>query len=128
MSEPKYRDLDLDFIPHPVTKDIWNKTNDESVKRSVRNLILLNTYEKPFHPEIGSDVRDLLFELATPLTAIRLKKAIQEVIENFEPRAQILDIAVSNDIDNNAFAVTIVFRLVNEDRVESLSFSLERLR
>ncbi|MBC8443038.1 MAG: GPW/gp25 family protein [Proteobacteria bacterium] len=128
MSNPRYRDLDLDFKPHPITKDIITTTNDGAVKRSVRNLVLLNTYEKPFHPEIGSDVRDLLFELATPLTAIRLKHAIQEVIENFEPRARILDISVSNDIDNNAFAVTIVFRVVNEDRVEELSFSLERLR
>ena len=128
MSEPRYRDLDLDFKPHPTTKDIVTTTNDGAVKRSVRNLVLLNTYEKPFHPEIGSDVRDLLFELATPLTAIRLKHAIKEVIENFEPRAQLLDISVSNDIDNNAFAVTIVFRVVNEDRVEELSFSLERLR
>ena len=128
MADPRYKDLDLDFIPHPITKDLVSKINDEAVKRSIRNLVLLNTYEKPFHPEIGSDVRNLLFELATPLTAIRLKNAIQEVIENFEPRAQLLDISVSNDIDNNAFAVTIVFRVINEDRVESLSFSLERLR
>ena len=128
MDKPRYRDLDLDFKPHPVTKNIIMTTNDGAVKRSVRNLVLLNTYEKPFHPEIGSDVRDLLFELATPLTAIRLKHAINEVIVNFEPRAQVLDISVSNDIDNNAFAVTIVFRVINEDRVEELSFSLERLR
>ena len=93
MADPRYKDLDLDFIPHPVTKDLVSKINDEAVKRSIRNLVLLNTYEKPFHPEIGSDVRNLLFELATPLTAIRLKKAIEEVIENFEPRAQLLDIS-----------------------------------
>ena len=53
----RYRDLDLDFVPHPVTKDISIKTNDEAVKRSVRNLVLTNAYEKPFHPEISSDVR-----------------------------------------------------------------------
>ena len=124
----RYRDLDLDFVPHPVTKDISIKTNDEAVKRSVRNLVLTNAYEKPFHPEISSDVRGLLFELATPLTAIRMKNAITEVIENFEPRAQLLDISVSNNIDNNAFDVTIVFKVINQDNVEELSFSLERLR
>ena len=124
----RYRDLDLDFIPHPITKDISIKTNDQAVRRSVRNLVLTNAYEKPFHPEISSDVRGLLFELATPLTAIRMKNAIKEVIENFEPRAQLLDISVSNNIDNNAFDVTVTFRVVNEDNVEELSFSLERLR
>ena len=124
----RYRDLDLDFIPHTVTKDISIKTNDQAVRRSVRNLVLTNAYEKPFHPEISSDVRGLLFELATPLTAIRMKNAIKEVIENFEPRAQLLDISVSNNIDNNAFDVTVTFRVVNEDNVEELSFSLERLR
>ena len=124
----RYRDLDLDFIPHPITKDISIKTNDQAVRRSVRNLVLTNAYEKPFHPEISSDVRGLLFELATPLTAIRMKNAIKEVIENFEPRAQLLDISVSNNIDNNAFDVTVSFRVVNQDNVEELSFSLERLR
>ncbi len=124
----RYRDLDLDFVPHPVTKDISIKTNDEAVKRSVRNLVLTNVYEKPFHPEISSDVRGLLFELATPLTAIRMKNAITEVVENFEPRAQLLDVFVSNNIDNNAFDVTIVFKVINQDNVEELSFSLERLR
>tara|TARA_Y100001937_G_scaffold29818_1_gene42953 strand:+ start:2912 stop:3295 length:384 start_codon:yes stop_codon:yes gene_type:complete len=124
----RYRDLDLDFVPHPVTKDISIKTNDEAVKRSVRNLVLTNVYEKPFHPEISSDVRNLLFELATPLTAIRMKNAITEVVENFEPRAQLLDVFVSNNIDNNAFDVTIVFKVINQDNVEELSFSLERLR
>jgi|TARA_R110002096_G_scaffold418056_1_gene621888 phage baseplate assembly protein W len=85
-------------------------------------------YEKPFHPEISSDVRDLLFEPATPLTAIRLKKAITEVIESFEPRVDLLQVSISDDIDNNAFNVTIIFRVQNVDRADTITFELERLR
>tara|TARA_Y100000593_G_C4257448_1_gene310357 strand:+ start:361 stop:747 length:387 start_codon:yes stop_codon:yes gene_type:complete len=128
MADPRYRDLDLDFTPHPVTTDVAKKTNSEAVKRSVRNLILLNTYEKPFHPEIGSGVRDLLFEPATPLTAVRMKRAIEEVIDNFEPRADLMGVHVALEVDRNAFAVSIEFRIRNMEQPESLSFSLERLR
>tara|TARA_Y100001973_G_C5206022_1_gene341608 strand:+ start:2701 stop:3087 length:387 start_codon:yes stop_codon:yes gene_type:complete len=128
MADARYRDLDLDFTPHPTTTDVSMKTNSEAVKRSVRNLVLLNTYEKPFHPEIGSGVRDLLFEPATPLTAVRIKRAIEEVIDNFEPRADLLGVNVGLEVDRNAFAVSIEFRIRNMEQPESLSFSLERLR
>jgi len=128
MSEPIYSDLDLNFQRHPVTSDVVVKTNEEAIKNSVKNLILLNTYEKPFRPEIGSDVRDLLFEPATPLTAIRLKDAIIEVITNFEPRVKIEDVFVSVDIDNNTFNTTIVFSVIKNNSTLSLDLSLERLR
>ena len=128
MNESRYRDLDLNFIKHPVTLDLSTKTDGEAIKRSLRNLVLTNIYEKPFHPEISSDVRDLLFEPATPLTAIRLKKAITEVIENFEPRIDLLEVSIWDDIDNNAFNVTIIFRVQNVDRSDTITFELERLR
>ena len=128
MADPRYKDLDLDFIPHPVTKDIVSKINDEAVKRSIRNLVLLNTYEKPFHPEIGSDVRNLLFELATPLTAIRLKKAIEEVIENFEPRVNLTNIDVTPKENQNAYYVSLKFFIINEEVERQTTFMLERTR
>ena len=128
MYDNRYRDLDLNFLKHPVTLDVSTKTDGESIKRSLRNLVLTNIYEKPFHPEIGSSVRDLLFEPATPLTAVRLKKAITEVIENFEPRANLLDVSIWDDIDNNAFNVTVQFRVQNVDITEQMTLELERLR
>ena len=128
MADAKYIDLDLDFTANPTTKDVQTKTNQEAIKRSVRNLILLNTYEKPFHPEIGSDVRNLLFEPAIPLTAIRLKDAIKEVITNFEPRVLLRDVLVSANLDSNEFNVSIIFSILNSDELHSMKLSLERLR
>ena len=73
-----YKDLDLDFQQNTATKDIQKMLDVESVKRSVKNLIQTNHYERPFHPEIGSDVRALLFENMTPLTALNLERKEKE--------------------------------------------------
>jgi len=85
-----WSDLNLDFIAHPVSKDIVLKTDVEAIKRSVRNLIMTNRYERPFHPEIGSGVRGVLFELISPTTAVILQSEIRQVITNFEPRVDLL--------------------------------------
>ena len=83
----QYSDLDLFFAKKATSKDIRKVTDIQAVKRSVRNLVLTNHYEKPFHPEIGSGVRGILFEPMTPLTAYVLTRKIEDVIKNFEPRA-----------------------------------------
>ena len=84
----QYTDLDLFFGRKTSDSDISKVTDVQAVKRSIRNLVLLNHYEKPFHPEIGSGVRDMLFELMTPVTAVILTRKIEDVINNFEPRAR----------------------------------------
>ena len=89
----QYRDLDL-FFSKKSNKDVNKVTDVEAVKRSVRNLILLNSYEKPFHPEIAGDVRALLFENMTPLTSAVIARKIQDVIQNFEPRARLTGVDV----------------------------------
>ena len=81
-----YKDLDLDFGRNLVTNDVNKLTDVEAVKRSVRNLINTSHFERPFHPEIGSNVRAMLFEPMTPLTALNLQRKVQEVLINFEPR------------------------------------------
>ena len=81
-SSQVYSDIDLFFGPKIGSKDISKLTDFTAVKRSVRNLVLTNFYENPFHPEIGSGVRDILFEPMTPLTAHVLTRKIEEVIEN----------------------------------------------
>ena len=96
-----WSDLDLNFQAHPITKDIVRKKNIEAIKRSVKNLVLTNKYERPFHPEIGSSILAMLFEPVSPTTGAVLKSRILEVLTNYEPRAIITDIQVSGDIDKN---------------------------
>ena len=124
----QYRDLDL-FFSKKSNKDVNKVTDIESVKRSVRNLILLNSYEKPFHPEIAGDVRGLLFELMTPLTSAVIARKIQDVIENFEPRARLTGVQAVPDFDRNAYEVTIYFYVVNAPtELVEVTQLLERLR
>jgi len=124
-----YKDINLNFSKHPITGDISKLTNVEAVKRSVRNLVNTNFYERPFHPEIGSDVRSILFEPVSPLIADVLKRYVEDVINNFEPRAELISVIVSPDIDRNAYGVTIEFYLVNSPSgLQSVNLFLERLR
>jgi phage baseplate assembly protein W len=124
----RWSDLDLDFIAHPVTKDIISKTDVEAVKRSVRNLILTNRYERPFQPDIDGGVTRHLFELSTPHTKHDIKNAIETCIANFEPRASVISVIVGGDLDKNGFDVTINFRVVNTPDPVTIELFLERLR
>ena len=125
----EYVDLDLFFGRKGSNSDVQDLTNIKAVKRSVRNLILMNHYEKPFHPEIGSGVRELLFENMTPVTAIILAKKIEDVIINFEPRARLVGVSAAPILDRNTYEVTIEFYVVNQPtELVDLSVMLERLR
>ena len=109
----QYKDLDLFFSRKRGSNDIAKITDIEAVKRSVRNLVLTNFYEKPFHPEIGSGVRDMLFENMTPITAVVLARKVEDVIENFEPRARLIGVRALPNLDRNEYEVTIEFFVVN---------------
>jgi|TARA_B100000519_G_scaffold119681_1_gene103280 phage baseplate assembly protein W len=125
----QYSDLDLFFGKKTSDKDISKVTDVQAVKRSVRNLVLLNHYEKPFHPEIGSGVRDMLFELMTPITAVILTRKIEDVIKNFEPRARLVGVSAFPDLDRNAYEVKVEFYVVNTPtELVDLTVFLERLR
>ena len=124
----QYRDLDL-FFSRKSNKDVNKVTDIEAVKRSVRNLILLNSYEKPFHPEIAGDLRALLFENMTPLTSAVIARKIQDVIENFEPRARLTGVQAIPDFDRNAYEVKVYFYVVNAPtELVEVNQLLERLR
>ena len=123
-----YRDLDLDFQANSATKDIQKLTDVEAVKRSVRNLINTNHFERPFHPEIGGNVRALLFEPMTPLTALNLQRKVEEVLNNFEPRAKITQIIADPDIDRNAYRLEIKFYVIGVQNPITVETFLERLR
>ena len=124
-----YTDLDLFFGKKSSDSDI-NVVNDiQAVKRSVRNLVLLNAYEKPFHPEISSGVRGMLFELMTPVTAVILAKQVEDVITNFEPRALLTSVEVIPRFDENQYDCIVEFYILNAPtELIDLSFTLERLR
>ena len=125
----QWRDLDLFFQRKASTRDVNKVTDVQAVKRSVRNLVLLNHYEKPFHPEIGSGVREMLFELMTPLTAVILARHVEDVIENFEPRARLVGVRAQPDLDRNIYDLTIDFYVVNTPtELVTLDFMLERIR
>ena len=124
-----YSDIDLFFGPKNGSKDVNKVTNFTAVKRSVRNLILTNFYEKPFHPEIGSGVRDILFEPMTPITAYVLTMKIEEVIENFEPRVRLVGVRAQPNLGESAYNVTIEFYVVNAPtELVNMEVLLERLR
>ena len=125
----QYSDLDLFFSAKSVSKDISKVTDIQAIKRSVRNLVLLNHYEKPFHPEIGSGVRDVLFENMTPTTAHILTRKIEMVIENYEPRARLISVSAFPNLDRNEYECTIKFYVVNTPtELVDLTVFLERLR
>lgn len=125
---PDYVDLDLDFFKHPTTKDVMMRSGEDAIKRSVRNLIFTNFYERPFRHNIGSNVNRLLFDNVNSLTAIFIKDAIEETIRNFEPRVRLIDATVSPDIDNNGFNVTLRYVILNRELPITTGLFLERIR
>jgi phage baseplate assembly protein W len=123
-----YKDLDLSFIPHPITGDINKKTGINAIIQALKNIILLNHYEKPFHPEIGSNVRKMLFENIDPVTSNILAREIKLTIINFESRVSVENVYVSENYDSNGFDVTIEFTIKNTAEPLTITFFLERLR
>ena len=123
-----YSDSNLDFQQNTATKDIQKITDIESVKRSVRNLINTNHYEKPFRPQVGSNLRAMLFENISPQMNHAISKEIDNLIRNYEPRARLVQISTMPDFDRNTYSAKISFYVQNSpDRIEVETF-LERLR
>jgi len=124
-----YSDLDLFFGKKSSNNDIQKVDNIQAVKRSIRNLVQLNTYDKPFHPEISGGVREMLFEPMSPITAVIIARKVEDVINNFEPRARLVSVRSIPDLDRNAYEISIEFYVVNaQTELVDLSIMLERLR
>ena len=123
-----FSDLDLNFTIHPVKKDINKNLGALAVINSIKNLILTNNYERPFQPEIGSNVRRLLFENLDTLTASTIETEINRMIENYEPRVSIIKTIVQADFDKNGFKVYMEFYIVNLSAPVTINFFLERIR
>ena len=123
-----FSDLDLNFTIHPVKKDINRHTNEVAVVNSIKNLILTNHYERPFQPDIGSNVRRMLFENMDTITATVLENEIAQTIKNYESRVNISTLNVSPDYENNGFKVYMEFYVVNRTTPITINFFLERIR
>ena len=125
----QYTDLDLFFGKKTSDSDIRKVTDVLAIKRSIRNLVQLNTYEKPFHPEISGGIREMLFEPMSPLIAVVIARKIEDVIDNFEPRARLVGVRAFPDLDRNAYEVFVEFFIMNApSELVDLSLMLERLR
>lgn len=123
-----YSDLDLDFIAHPATGDVVRKFGEDAIKRSLRNLVLTNFYEKPFRPGIGSNVTKLLFENATPIVSNLISDAIRNIAMNYEPRIDIRQVSVKFSDSENGYNVSIVFVILNRNEPVNINLFLERIR
>ena len=123
-----FKDLNLDFTRNTVTNDVVKIEDVEAIKRSVRNLVNTNFYERPFHPELGCGARQLLFEPFTPVTSIFLRRKIEEVITNYEPRARLDQVIVTESPDRNAIEVRVVFYCMNIANPVTVLTTLQRIR
>lgn len=123
-----FKDLDLNFTAHPIRKDINKHINEYAVINSVKNLVLTNFYERPFRPELGSNIRRMLFENVDALMAAQLEREIHETIINWEPRVTVSKVTASADPDNNRYNVELEFFVINSADPITIKFFLERIR
>jgi phage baseplate assembly protein W len=131
MAETKreiFSDLDIAFIAHPITGQLARKTNREAVRQSVKSLVLTDYFERPFKSDIGCSIRYYLFELFTPALKQQMENAIREVIKNYEPRAEVIDVLVEERQDLNALTVSVAFFILNDPEPVFLDVILERVR
>jgi phage baseplate assembly protein W len=123
-----YRDLDLNFNRHPLTNDVTQFTESESVKRALRNLLTIKRYEKPFHPEISSGIYDSLFENPSSLHLDAMKTVISHLIKKYERRVSLYDVAILPNLDGNSFSVTLTYSIVNVQTPFNFTFNITRNR
>lgn len=124
----RFVDIDPTFAPHPETGDVGIRTNERAIKFAIRSLVMTNFYERPFRSDIGSPVRQLLFDLSGPNFNIMMQRAITDVITNFEPRVDVLNVAVNERPERHSVDITITFRIKNTTTPLDVSVTLERTR
>ena len=124
----QYKDIDLSFKVNPFTKDIYLKTDEEAVKTAIKHLIRTKNFERCFHPEIGTQVHNLLFEPLSAPVKIALEQTITESITRFEPRVRLIEVTVSETTDVNELLVNVIFSLINSNIPITLSTILTRVR
>jgi len=128
IEQKKYTDIDMNFTMNIGNNDIYKKNDEEAIKQSIKNLIMLKPFDRPFNPMLSSQVSELLFELWTPLTKISMKRVINDVLEAYEPRIKVENIDISDQSDRNQIDVTLYFTIVNTSKKVQYSILLSRIR
>lgn len=126
--ETVYADFHKDLTVNPFSNDLALKVDEESVKESLKNIILMDKGEKLFQPSFGGNIRALLFELNSPATIKLIQEQIKNTINNYEPRVQLIDVEVYSLIDDNKIAIKIIYALRNREEPLQVEFILERVR
>jgi phage baseplate assembly protein W len=128
LTKKVYSDIDLKFLPQPVSKDVSFSYDGQAIVRSIKNLLLTKPYERLFQPDLGSEIDALLFEPISPLTASLLQDEITRTIDNWEPRARIATVEVSAYPDQNAYEVSLFFYILNQTEPTGVNLILQRSR
>jgi phage baseplate assembly protein W len=124
----KFSDFDLDFGLHPVTKDVSKKLNENAIAQSIRNLLLTAHYERPFKPDLGSNLKKFLFEPIDNVTTSLIQDAIFLTLKNYEPRIEIQEVVASPNYEENRYDITMSFFIKNTTEPLTITFFLERVR
>ena len=124
----RYKDIDISLQRNPATGDIYTLTDNDAVRRSVKLLVTTALGERLFHPEIGSTVYNSLFEPMDATTILNIKRSIQDVLKNYEPRATLLDVDVIENTDTNGININIFFYVNNIPQPVSVTVNLQRDR
>ena len=124
----QYVDLDLSFKVNPFTKDLYLLTDEDAVKTSIKHLLRTSNFERPFHPEIGTQIRSLMFENFSAAVKIALERTIAESIEKFETRARLLKVSVDEYEDKNDLLINVIFTLKNGNTPITITTSISRVR
>ena len=123
-----FSDIDLNFTPNPVTGDISLRLDEYAVKAALQSLILTSFYERPFHSEIGSPIKRLLFEPSSPMLGAMIKQAIINTVNNYEPRVSLSDVIVTSSPDEYSVSVSIEYTIINTTQPQTLDLTLQRTR
>ena len=124
----KYRDLDLDMLVHPLTKDIVGRSDVDAINGSIIRIIRTQRGERVFQSSFGSTIYHSLFEPMNIETRVVLEGAIEQAIRRFEQRCELKGVVVEADPDRNGYSVSIVYVPINEGSPVTLDFFLNRLR
>jgi phage baseplate assembly protein W len=128
IKEIAYKDIDIRFTINPNTGDIGVLKNAQAISRSIKNLVLTNRYERPYKSNLSSDVLRSLFENYSPASVMVMENRIRDVIRNYEPRAQLLDVSADPKFDSNILTVNVIYRPINAKEPVEIAIFLERLR
>lgn len=123
-----YADLDLDFLPNPITGDLLKKVDEQAIAASIGNILQTAHYERLFNPALGCNIKKYLFEPIDDITTNNIREEITRSIVNFERRCELLDVVVEPNYDENGYTISIKFFTRNDPNPITLTFFLERIR